>query len=704
MVTVGVGFWTMRQKKIYEAAATVQFDPNPPKPLGGKVENIVEVGNGAMWDTREYYETQYQIIKSRRVSLGVVRDLALHHDQAFLLNLPKDAPVPDAEPYDEDVAADILRSRVTVDAVKQSRLATVRLQDANPERAARVLKKVIETYREQNVDMVLESTDEAIGWLRAEHDRLKGELETSELDLHKYKEKNNILSVDFADKSNLLREEMGQLNESLTTVKNRQGQVSSRRNQVAKVRSDDPAQLPATEMLKSEFLQDLRRQYVQAVKDRDALMKAGLGKAHPDVQAADTKVETARAALLAEVKNIQGALDGDLVAVQSEVGDIAGRLEHAKKEALELNLLEIQYNRLRRTKENTEKLYSLVLERSTESDLTRRLRVNNVSIVDEPTVPSGPVRPNTSLNLTIGLGLGLALGAGAAFGRGLLDRTVKTPEDVETALGTTFLGLIPEFDPGNAGGRPGRRRAMKHPELVVHEEPLSGVAEAARSIRTNLAFMSPDKPFKTMLVTSAGPAEGKTTVGCCIATAIAQTGKRVLLIDCDLRRPRIHRIFRGRGTDAGPGLTTALLEGHSDSCVITTEVPNLFVIPAGPIPPNPSELLHSERFRTFLASMAEQYDQVILDSPPVVAVTDAVILSTMVDATVLVIRAFKTTKDLARHGVRLLNDVGANLAGAVLNAVNVNRDEYNYWYKYYRKDGGYSADGRREADAPTDAA
>jgi len=207
-----------------------------------------------------------------------------------------------------------------------------------------------------------------------------------------------------------------------------------------------------------------------------------------------------------------------------------------------------------------------------------------------------------------------------------------------------------------------------------------------------------------MLVTSAGPAEGKTTVGCCIATAIAQTGKRVLLIDCDLRRPRIHRIFRGRGTDAGPGLTTALLEGHSDSCVITTEVPNLFVIPAGPIPPNPSELLHSERFRTFLASMAEQYDQVILDSPPVVAVTDAVILSTMVDATVLVIRAFKTTKDLARHGVRLLNDVGANLAGAVLNAVNVNRDEYNYWYKYYRKDGGYSADGAREPEAPPPAA
>ena len=703
LVTVGVGFWTMRQTKVYEASATVQFDPNPPKPLGGKVENVVEVGNGAMWDTREYYETQYQIIKSRRVSLGVVRDLALHHDQAFLGNLPKGAHVPEREPLDEETAADILRGRLSVDPVKQSRLATVRLQDANPERAARVLKKLIEVYREQNVDMVLESTDEAVDWLHAEHDKLKSSLESSEMDLHKYKEKNNILSVDFADKSNLLREEMGQLNESLTTVKNRQGQIAARRSQVSKVSTDDPSRLPATEMLQSDFLQDLRRQYVSAVKERDALAKGGLGSNHPDMQAATTKVETARVALLAEVKNIQGALDGDLAAVQSEVGDIAGRLEHAKKEALELNLLEIEYNRLRRTKENTEKLYSLLLERSTESDLTRRLRVNNVSIVDEPMVPTSPVRPNTSMNLLIGGVLGLGLGAGAALGRSLLDRTVRSPEDVE-ALGAPFLGLIPEFDPGKVNTRSGRRRALKHPELVVHEEPLSGVAEASRSIRTNLAFMSPDKPFRTMLVTSAGPAEGKTTVGCCIATAIAQTGKRVLLIDCDLRRPRVHRIFRGRGTGANPGLTTALLEGFNEASVIETDVPNLSVIPAGPIPPNPSELLHSERFRAFLAKMSEEYDQVILDSPPVVAVTDAVILSTMVDATVLVIRSFKTTKDLARHGVRLLRDVNANLAGAVLNAVNVNRDEYDYWYKYYRKDGTYApASDEARADGPDDA-
>ncbi len=709
LVTVGVGFWTMKQKRIFEASATVQFDPNPPRPLGGKVESVVEMGSGAYWDTREYYETQYQILRSRRVSLGVVRELALHHDQAFIQNAPKGVTVPDAEPLEEEAAADILRSRVTVEPVKQSRLATVRLQDADPERAARLLKKVVEIYKEQNIDMVLESTDEAVDWLHSEHDKLKTELESSEMELHKYKERNNILSVDFADKSNLLREEMGQLNSSLTTVKNKAGQVASRRNQVAKVAPDDPAKLPATEMLQSPFLQDLRRQYVEAVKERDALIKGGLGNNHPDVQAAAQKVETARGALLAEVKNIQAAVDGDLVAVQGEVGDIASRLDHAKKEALDLNLLEIEYNRLRRSKENTEKLYGLLLERSKESDITRRLRVNNVSVVDEPTVPTSPVRPNVPMALAGGAGLGLLLGAGAALGRNMLDRTVKTPEDVEHVLGATFLGLIPEFDHTNVAAPTRRRRgALKHPELVVHEEPMSGVSEASRSIRTNLMFMAPDKPLKTLLVTSAGPSEGKTTVACCIATAMAQAGKRVLLVDCDLRRPRIHRIFRGRGVDAGPGLTSALLDSKSlADCVLTTEVPNLFVIPAGPIPPNPSELLHSERFRAFLTKMQGEYDQIILDSPPVVAVTDAVIISTMVDSAVLVIRAYKTTKDLAKHGVKLLRDVGAPLTGVVLNAVNVNREEYDYWYKYYRRDGGYSTpegeNGPARATGSTDA-
>jgi capsular exopolysaccharide synthesis family protein len=227
------------------------------------------------------------------------------------------------------------------------------------------------------------------------------------------------------------------------------------------------------------------------------------------------------------------------------------------------------------------------------------------------------------------------------------------------------------------------------------------VAEAARTVRTSLLFMSPDKPFHTLLITSAGPSEGKTTVACYIATAMAQANKRVLLIDCDLRRPRLHRVFGGGGQDLGPGLTTTLLEDGAGDPVVPTVVPNLSVVPAGPIPPNPSELLHSEKFKQFLAKMAGRFDHVIIDSPPVVAVTDASILSTLVDGTVLVVRAHKTRKDYAKHGYRLLADVRGRVAGVLLNAVNFGADEYKYAYQYYRRADYYGTGSIKSQTAET---
>jgi len=686
LVTVAVSFWTMRQTKIYEAVASVQFDPNPPRPLGDRVESVVEMGNGAFWDTREYYETQYQIIQSRKVSLGVVQKLGLANDVRFLYNLPPDAPAKELdEPVPEEDAAEALRGRIRVDPVKSSRIALVRITDADPDRAQRLAKAVVEVYRDQNVDTVIESTDDAIDWLHREHDKLRGELESSEMALHTYKEEKNLLSVEYTDQSNMLREEIGQLNGTLTTIRTHREEVAARYAELSKVPSSDPSLIPASELLSSESLQDLRSQFVDAVRTRDSLLKEGLGKNHPDVLSADARVDITKTALIAEVKNIQGALERDLNIVNRQEAGVSGLFEKAKKEALDLNLNEIEYNRLRRQKENTEKLYSMLLERSKESELTRQLRVNNVSIVDLPMRPGGPIRPNVPLNTMIGLLMGSILGVALALLRGLLDRTVKTPDDVEKAIGATCLGLIPEIETKTLTRQKRRDRTHNSPELLVNDEPLSSVAEAARTVRTSLLFMSPDRPFRTLLVTSAGPSEGKTTIACYIATAMAQAGKRVLLIDCDLRRPRIHRIFGGVGRDMGPGLTTTLLEEGAGDPVVPTVVPNLSIIPAGPIPPNPSEILHSEKFKQFLHKMAGRFDEVIIDSPPVVAVTDATILSTLVDGTVLVVRAHKTRKDFAKHGYRLLTDVGANVAGILLNAVNFGSDEYKYSYQYYRR-------------------
>lgn len=703
-VTLAVTFYTLGQTRIFQAVATIEFDPNPPRPLGTKVDTVVAMGSGSYWDNHEYYQTQYKIITSNRILGVVVGQLGLNRDAAFLENAPPGKPI-SPKSVSEDAATRELRSRLKVEPVKDSRLAVVTLEDADPDRAQRVLALLVDTYVSMNLDQAHASTSQAVEWLTGQLDHLKGDLESSEMALHDYKRDKNILSVALDDQSNMLREEMKQLNDALTLIRTKREEVTARRDELAKVRPDNPAVLPASELLSNALLQEVRRAYMDATRERDAFLRSGKGKNHPEVNSSQARMDTARDAILGEIKNIQGALDRDLAVINRQEGGLAGLFERARKTAFELNLLEIEYNRLRRAKDNNEKLYSLVLERTKESDLARMLRVNNIRVVDTPVRPDKPVRPRIPFNIGTGIFVGILLGVAAAMARALIDRSVKTPDDVEKDLGVTFIGLLPEIsdDRKLAGNYYGKRRhrskqltpSTMNPELIVHEHRMSGIAEAARTIRTNLIFMAPDKPFKTLLVTSAGPAEGKTTVACCIAIAMAQAGQRVLLVDCDLRKPRIHRIFH---KDSKVGVTTAMLDEDIDNAIQATDVPNLSVIVAGPIPPNPAELLHSVRFKAFLNQVRDRFDRVILDSPPVVPVTDAAVLSTLMDGTILVVRAFKTSKDLARHALRALIDVGAHMAGTVLNAVNLNKGEYKYsQYYYYRRDGYYAEDAHAPA-------
>jgi capsular exopolysaccharide synthesis family protein len=288
-----------------------------------------------------------------------------------------------------------------------------------------------------------------------------------------------------------------------------------------------------------------------------------------------------------------------------------------------------------------------------------------------------------------------------AIARELLDRTARSVEDVEKELGLGSLGSLPDASLKTSGvlygsyyGQANSKHRKKKPkeqpqggpeepvELLVHTHPKSAVSEAARAICTNLLFMSPDRPLGSLLVTSAGPAEGKTTIAVSIAIALSQTGRRVCLVDCDLRRPRIHALF---GRTLEKGLTTALLDqSQLDTAATPTVVPNLTVLPAGPTPPNPADLIHSKAFTRVFTALKERFDVVVIDSPPVCVVTDATILSTQTEAVALVVRAGRTRRDQARRALRTLRDVGAHCAGFVMNAMNVPSSSYGY--SYYRKD------------------
>jgi succinoglycan biosynthesis transport protein ExoP len=707
-ISLVVAFYTLGQAKIYEAKATLLFDPQPPRPLGHKVDGAGDPVD-SYWSNKEYYLTQQWVIQSLRITSEVVRTLGLNKDAAFLDDVPSGTAAAPREVSIEAAAA-VLQKRLSVELVRDSRLAVIKYQDTDPARTQKIVAALSDTYVQKNLDDATQSNFSAADWLHSQMGSLKAQLESSEMQLHEYKKDKNILSLSMNDQSDMLRQEMKQLNEAVTSARMREEQARARRNELAKINAEDPQNLPATELIQSPTLQGLRASYVECVRTMGGLVGSGQGPNHPENRAAQARLDATRTALLAEVKNIQGAVERDVASLEHEEHGIKRLFGVAEGRALDVNLLEIEYNRMARAKDNNEKMYSLVLERSTESDLTRTLMFNNIRVVERPLLPRRPVSPNVPMNLGGGLLAGLVLGLAAAFGRDQLDRTMKTPDDVERVVGLSFLGLLPVHGAALKSGYSGYARERRKrrqtaatrstvgtAELVVHEHPTSGFAEAARAIRTNILFMSPDRPYRTLLVTSAGPSEGKTTVACGIATAIAQAGRRVVLLDCDMRRPRLHRIF---SIPNQTGVTTALIEASDMSTLAhPTVVPNLSIVTTGPLPPNPAELLHSEAFAKLLATLREQFDCVVIDSPPVVPVTDAAVLSTLVDGTVVVFRAFQTTKELASRAARAIHDVGGHVVGAVLNAVDMDRYEYGKGYYYYKREG-YASDEGAPPSAP----
>lgn len=692
-VVVGAAFYTAGQRRIYRSSCVLQIDPTPPKPLGQDIQAVVDVGSSTYWANAEYYKTQFEIIRSRSVTEETVRRLRLHRDAGFALGLAPNEKPTEAESSAEttvEQAAQQLRGLLSVEPIKESRLVKVSFQDADPKRARQILSTLVSVYVDRNIDVALDSTNNAAEWLHGQVDKLKRELEGSEIALHEYRRDQRILSISLEDQLNMLRQEMQQLSGALTSVRVRRAQVAARAKELAGVgASDTELDLSNSELLRDGTLQQLRTTLAQAVAERDSLRGEGKAEMHPLMASARARVSAAQAALEAAADAMRRAAQRELSVVDSEIENLSALSEQAHRRALELGRLEIDYRRLERSKKNTEKLYSLVIERSKESDLTRMMRFNNIQTIDPPTVPRAPVSPRVPFNMALGLAGGIALGLFGAFAREMFDRSVKSPADIEQELGMTFLGLVPRFSVGaptaSYGAKRRRRRSRdepdQHPELIVHSDPSSAASEAARAIRTNISFMSPDRPFRTILVTSAAPSEGKTTVACCIATAMAQAGHRVVLVDADLRRPRVHRIF-DQANDRG--VTTTLLERCDLAEVVQeTPVPNLSILLSGPACPNPAETLQSESFQRLLRELSERFDRVVIDSPPVGPVTDAVVLSTRADATVMVVRALASARETVRDARRTLEDVRGNLIGAVLNAADPSRRGYPEYYRYY---------------------
>lgn len=707
VVLLGTGFWLTRQTRIYEARMTIKIEPRAMRPLGRDVQTPGE-NTGSYWVDQEYYATQYKLIESRRTAEQVVRTLGLDKDRTFTAFVKPGTQVePSKSPITVEKAAATLLSRLTVLPVKKSRLVELKFEDADPERARRILASIADAYMEQTLETSMTDISSASTWLQDQLGKLKGELESNEIKLHDFKKDKRLLSVSLDDQSNMLAGEMEQLNRALTEAKTKRARLAARVAQLAQIDRNDPSRLPATELLESPTLKELRARFLSAESDLSSMKSAGRGENHPEVLSATTTTQGARAALLEEIANILEASKRDLVAADQEIGSLAGLYAAAEQRAFDLNLLEIEYKRLARAKENTERLHTIVLERSKESELSTQMRFNNVSVIDRALTPTMPIRPRAGLTLGLGALGGALLGLGLVVLRERLDRRIRGSEDAEALLGLTCLGTIPEAakapGPARVSLAPTRRarsatsnaEGSVSPELWVHQFPTSAFAEAIRALRTNLLFSSPDRPYRTILVTSASPTDGKTTVATSLAISLARTGKSVLLIDADLRKPRLSRVF-SLGQES-QGVTSVVLEPELfASAIRRTDIENLAVLPTGTLPPNPAELLHSVAFERLLTAASENFERVVIDSPPLVAVTDAAILSRFVDTTLLVTRSGSTRKDHAKKAARALRDVGSKVAGMVLNGVSSSAGAYGY-YEYYGGSGGEHPKG----DGPT---
>lgn len=658
--------WTLRTPKVYETATTIEYDPNPSRPLGEQVQDVADpIGN--YWATREFFGTQNLVIASRDVAERAVRKLGLHEDPSYL-SQDDDAPT---ETGDVESAARALQSRLTVEPVPDTRLVQIFARDVKPERARLIANAVADAYVQKTIEDRLEATDRAKDWLESQLSTLREELSEAELALHAFKKDHNVLSVSMEDRQNLVASDIQATNDKLTETRNRRIELEARLQRLRTSLSKHVEQIDPALLADDPALSELAVALRDKRQERDALA-VKYGGAHPTMQTLAQGIEVLEQQVEREKTALVASAERDVQQIRAVEQGLRGAAGDAHSAGLNLNLREIEYRRLNHDRDNKAKLYEIVLQRLTEIDLTRMLRTTHVRVLDRALVPSSPVSPSFTKNLGASLLAGLLLGLAAAFFMSRLDHTIRSVESVES-LGVPVLGVIPHLGtaPSTDAKAEGKRgpkpltAARGQGELIVVDEPMSPAAETFRMIRTNIAFMSEEKPIRSFVVTSAMPLEGKTTVTSNLAISLAQFGRSVLLVDSDLRRPRLHRVLE---VDNSVGLTT-LLAGHapSKSAYHRTKVDGLSVLTSGPIPTNPAELLHSHSFARVKEGLLAEFDYVLFDSPPIGAVTDAAILAPQVDGVLLVVRAGTSTLHAVAGARRQLQSVSARIIGAILN-------------------------------------
>jgi capsular exopolysaccharide synthesis family protein len=559
------------------------------------------------------------------------------------------------------------QSRVSVEPIKNSRLVDITFVSANPEFAARAANQLAREYVDQNADQRRRNVTSGLSWIEQELDRQKAKVEASERALASYRERQNALSLE--DRQNIVVARLNQLNDAATKAKTSLVQKESLYNQVKTLSAgSSPDTIPA--ILQNQYIQSIKNQLAELERDK-ANLSERYGERHPEIIKVNASIKDASRRLEQELAKAIDAIRNDYQAALAEERSLTGSLEEQKGAAMSLGRKSVSYTVLEREAQSNRQVYETLLSRQKELEVLGSSRGNNVRLVEDAEVPGGPFTPNLRRTLLLASLAGLSLAVGLVVGLTYFDDTIKTPEDITAKLKAPFLGMIPKVQAGVA--QPGT-------SLVLTSRTTHEFGEAYRSLRTALAFSHSNEGGKVVLVTSSQPLEGKTTTACNIAIALALGGERVLLIDADLRRPNVAKTL---GIETGAGLSNLLTAQTSPKdAVRTTDTENLWVMTSGPVPPNPSELLASDRMRMVLDAENSWFDWIVVDAPPVLAVTDAVLMAPMASGVAFVVRSEMTPQRHVKRALETLMTGQPRLLGLVLNGVDLERNKY-YYSRYY---------------------
>jgi succinoglycan biosynthesis transport protein ExoP len=660
----------------------------------------------------DFYETQYQLIKSTSVGQKVVKMLNLDrtYESYFkgkeagfnvvggtigwfkevfstILNvagITKPSPPP-ADVKDTGAELDAKTERIAktigasiiVTPIKNSKLVNISYMSTSPEFAALIANSVATAYKENLLDMQMSSSRYAMRWLTEKAEEERAKLEKSEQALQEYMKDKDI--VTFENKLAIVPEQLSEVATKLASAETKRKEMESLYHAVQGL-ARNPEKADTIPAIASDpTVQALRLQILSAEQNIIDMSKK-YGRKHPAMIAAMNDLKGLKEKKVLEIRRVIESIRNDYELAKATEENFRRMGAQTKAQTLNLNEKFIQYGALKRETETNKQLFDAIIKKIKEQNITQDVQTVDVWVVEKAEVPKSPAKPNKARNILLGLMIGLLGGIGLAFFVEYLDNTIKSIEDAEARLGVPVLGVVTLL-----------KAKGKNMDQIVREEPQSAFAESYKSLRTAILLSSAVNPPKNILITSISPGEGKTVTSVNLAMTIAQAAHKVLLVDGDLRKPRVHKVF---GLDNSKGLSTYLAGASDTEIVRSSAVPNLSIITSGPIPPNPSELLSSSKMSDLLQRLNELYDIVIWDAAPLLTVTDSLILSKVLDGTIIITRAGETTYEGVNRGIKSLHDIEAHFLGIVINALDATHGDY-YYHRYYNYGYGEQAAGKQ---------